>query len=242
MNQYALKQTDGQQRHHRRHGKRGQLVAWIGLMLVLCIFARTARSAPDLKEAKRIIKQVQQKYQQVQSLRADFEQIFIWQLAGETQQVKGTIYLKEGNKYRIETNSQLIVTDGETVWTYSRPDSQVIIDQLNHAQGNPLPKDLLFQYAEEFEPAKFQEEELNGTKTFRINLVPKDEEGFITSMIIWVDKETLLTIKVEQTDINDNINTYFISNIKENTELEPSLFHFDVPEHSEIVDLRESNP
>ena len=73
-----------------------------------------------------------------------------------------------------------------------------------------------------------------------LNLLPKDEDAFITSMKIWVDASSWLTIKVEQVDINDNVNTYIIGNIKENLQLEDSLFNFEIPEDCEVVDLRES--
>ena len=73
-----------------------------------------------------------------------------------------------------------------------------------------------------------------------LKLLPKDEDAFITSMKIWVDASSWLTIKVEQVDINDNINTYIIGNIKENLQLDDTLFNFEIPPDSEVVDLRES--
>ena len=192
------------------------------------------------KSAKEIVKRVQKKYKELRSLKADFEQEFIWQLAGETQTVKGLLYLSAGNHYRIETDTQTIVTNGTTVWIYSEPDNQVIIDSMDESGENPLPKDLLFQYSEEYKPELAGEEKFNGEKTYVLNLLPKDEDAFITSMKIWVDASSWLTIKVEQVDINENVNTYIIGNIKENLQLEDSLFNFEIPEDCEVVDLRES--
>jgi outer membrane lipoprotein-sorting protein len=61
----------------------------------------------------------------------------------------------------------------------------------------------------------------------------------VTSMKIWVDAETWLTRKIEQIDINGNLNSYTVNNVKENIELKDSLFQFEVPADAEIVDLRE---
>ena len=210
----------------------------LSILLSLC-FTPPAANA-NSKRAKEIIKKVQKKYKELQSLKADFEQEFIWQLVGETQTIKGLLYLSAGNHYRIETDTQTIVSNGTTVWIYSEPDNQVIIDSMDKSEENPLPKDLLFQYSEEYKPELAGEEKFNGEKTYVLNLLPKDEDAFIKSMKIWVDASSWLTIKVEQVDINDNVNTYIIGNIKENLQLEDSLFNFEIPEDCEVVDLRES--
>ena len=210
----------------------------LSILLSLC-FTPPAANA-NSKRAKEIIKKVQKKYKELQSLKADFEQEFIWQLVGETQTIKGLLYLSAGNHYRIETDTQTIVSNGTTVWIYSEPDNQVIIDSMDKSEENPLPKDLLFQYSEEYKPELAGEENFNGEKTYVLSLLPKDEDAFIKSMKIWVDASSWLTIKVEQVDINDNINTYIIGNIKENLQLEDSLFNFEIPPDSEVVDLRES--
>lgn len=194
----------------------------------------------DSKRAEKIIKKVREKYKDLKSLSADFEQEFVWELAGETQVVKGLIYLSSANHYRIETDMQTIVADGTTVWIYSKPDNQVIIDLMKKSAENPLPKDLLFQYSEEYTPNLIGEEKVADRKTYVLSLLPKDEEAFIKSMKIWVDESSWLTIKVVQVDINDNINTYSIENIKEDVELAPSLFSFQIPPDSEVVDLREA--
>lgn len=210
----------------------------LSILLSQC-FTPPATNA-NSKRAKEIIRKVQKKYQELQSLKADFEQEFIWQLAGETQTIKGLLYLRAGNHYRIETDTQTIVTNGTTVWIYSEPDNQVIIDSIDKSEENSLPKDLLFHYSEEYEPELAGEQKFNGEKTYVLNLLPKDEDAFIMSMKIWVDASSWLTVKVEQVDINDNINTYIIGNIKENLQLEDSLFNFEIPPDSEVVDLRES--
>jgi len=192
------------------------------------------------ENAKDIIKRVKEKYSKITSLQADFEQIFSWELAGETQKVQGTISLTSGNSYRIETDSQLIVTNGQDVWIYSKSDGQVIVDLIDKSGENPLPKDLLFKYSEEYKPHLVSEEKIDDKKVYVLNMVPKDEDGLIASMKIWVDASSWLTLRIEQVDINENVNTYNIRNIRENVELDPSLFNFTIPHDSEVVDLREN--
>lgn len=188
--------------------------------------------------AKDIIKNVKKKYESIQSLKANFKQIYVWKLAGETQTLEGTLLLKSGDRYRIETNDQIIVTDGKKVWTYSKANNQVIIDVLTKSDENKLPKDLLFRYSEDYVPHYIGEEEVDGRKTYLLNLVPKDQDAFIKSMKIWVDASDWLTIKISQTDLNDNVNTYFVTNIEDNVDLPNSLFSFQIPPGAEVIDLR----
>jgi chaperone LolA len=200
--------------------------------IALCAEMATAQNARD------VIKNVKKKYEELQSLKADFQQEYVWELAGETQRLKGTLYLKAGNNYRIETESQIIVTNGKTVWTYSAENQQVIIDHFKATEENPLPKDLLFKYSEEYTPHLVGDEKLDGSKAHVLNLVPKGKDAFVKSMKIWVNSSLWLTVKIEQKDINDNVNTYWVRNIHENLKLEDSFFTLKIPEGAEVVDLR----
>ncbi len=209
-------------------------IAIIALSLVM------AQNALALgMSAKDIIKKVNQKYKMLKTLQADFQQTFKWELAGETQTIEGSIYLMESSHYRIETATQAIVTDGATVWTYSKQAEQVIIDRLGNSDESQLPKNLLFKYSKDYKPSLLREEKLDGRKIYVLELIPKDEEAFIKSMTIWVDADKWFTRKIEQVDINDNLNTYILSNIREDVELTPDVFQFEIPKEAEIVDLRE---
>lgn len=210
---------------------------FLTLLVVLCYYV--CGTEPTLAQsAKEIIKNVKKKYDGLQALKADFEQVYVWELAGETQKLKGTLYLKAGNNYRIETDDQIVVTNGQTVWTYSKEQKQVIIDHLKVTEENPLPKDLLFKYSEEYTPHLAGEEKIDDKKMLVLNLIPKDKDAFVKSMRIWVDPTLWLTVKIEQRDINDNMNTYWVRNIQENIKLEADFFHFKIPEGAEVVDLR----
>lgn len=205
--------------------------------ILLCILVALPLTG-HANNARDIVKRVKETYESMSSLKADFKQTYVWALAGETQTLEGTMALKAGDKYRIETESQIIVTNGEIVWTYSKTNNQVIIDHLSTSEENPLPKDLLFKYSEEYQPHLLGEDTLNGKKVYVLNLIPKDEEAFIQSMKVWVNPEHWLTVKIEQRDINDNVNTYVVSNIEQNVALPDSLFVFQAPEKAEVVDLR----
>ncbi|MCH9006753.1 outer membrane lipoprotein carrier protein LolA [candidate division KSB1 bacterium] len=215
-------------------------IFYISLFSFLFSLFLPINSPAFTKKGKDIIKEVKKKYDGLTSLQADFVQTFKWELVGEMQSVKGTIYLMAGNHYRIETEDQVVVTDGATVWTYSKRNQQVIVDLLDKSEESSLPKDLLFKYSEDYTPILLGEVMFDDRKTYQLNLIPKDEDAFIKSMKIWVDASNWFTTKIEQVDINDNVNTYILRNIRENIELDPTIFKFEIPEDAEVVDLRES--
>ncbi len=55
---------------------------------------------------------------------------------------------------------------------------------------------------------------------------------------VWIDKREWLTGRVEYEDINENITTYNFSNITFDKKLQDSLFRFQSPPGTEIIDMR----
>jgi len=190
------------------------------------------------ESAEAIVKKVRENYEKLQSMQADFVQNYTWSLAGETQTLEGKILLKKGDRYRVETKTQTIVTDGATVWTYSPEKQQVIIDHLSKTAEDPLPRELILKYTRDFK-AKFLGTDKSGkTDLYRIYFTPRDENSFVSEVTAWIEKDTWLAKKIEQHDINDNTTVYELKNIQRDVALAENLFTFKIPDSVEVVDLR----
>lgn len=190
------------------------------------------------EKAEEIVSKVRDMYEKLESLQGEFEQQYTWSLAGETQVLNGTLYLKKGDRYRIETPNQLIITDGKTVWTYSPDKMQVYIDHLSKSKENPLPRDLLIKYTRDFRPQLLRSEKFENSDCYVIKLTPSDDHSFVESVTAWIDKSTWLAIRIEQIDINDNRTTYVLKNVSRNIKLSDALFTFNIPADTEVVDMR----
>ena len=190
------------------------------------------------EDAGKIIAKVRSTYEGLQSLTADFEKDYTWALAGETQTLTGKLFLKKGDRYRIETDLQTIVTDGKTVWTYSPEKAQVFIDRMEKSEENPLPRDLLVKYTSEFKPQYLHGETVNGRDCHVVQLNARDEEAYARSVTVWVDKKSSVAVQIEQRDLNDNITIYRLKNFSLNLPLNDQLFTFAVPEKTEVIDWR----
>jgi len=211
-------------------------LSFVGAVLCWALSFRAAAFAQE--DAGKIIAKVRSTYDNMQSLTADFEKDYTWALAGETQTLAGKLYLKKGDRYRIETDVQTIVTDGKTVWTYAPGKSQVFVDRLEKSEENPLPRDLLVKYANEFKPKYLRSETVNERDCHVVLLEAREAEAFARSVTVWVDKKSSVVVQIEQRDLNDNITTYRLKNFALNPALSDQLFTFEIPANTEVIDWR----
>jgi len=206
-----------------------------GIVIALLFLCRPVAAQ---ETAETIVKKVRENYEKLQSLQADFVQNYTWSLAGESQVLEGKLYLKKGDRYRVETATQTIVTDGATVWTYSPEKQQVFIDRLSKNAENPLPRELLVKYARDFKAKLLGVEKIGKTETYRIRFTPRDEDSFVREVTAWIEKDSWLARKIEQHDINDNVTLYELKNLQRDAALGDQLFIFKIPESVEVIDLR----
>lgn len=190
------------------------------------------------ESAEAIVKKVRENYEKMQSMQADFVQNYTWSLAGETQTLEGKIFLKKDDRYRVETATQTIVTDGATVWTYSPEKQQVIIDHLSKTAEDPLPRELIVKYTRDFKAKLLGTDKSGKVDLYRIHFTPRDENSFVSEVTAWIEKDTWLAKKIEQHDINDNVTVYELKNIQRDVALADNLFTFKIPDGLEVVDLR----
>ncbi len=186
-----------------------------------------------------IIEEVQEKYEEIEDISATFKRIESFKLTGTISETIGKIYIKDGVKYRFESDDQSIATNGETVWTYNSISKQFIIDRVRKNSGALLPRDMLFKYPKEYYSTLLREEKMNDKDIFVIKLDPRESvHGYIKSMKIWVEDDEWLIHKIETTDLNDNTSTFEISNIVLDKGLKDDFFKLNATDDMNVVDLR----
>jgi outer membrane lipoprotein carrier protein len=205
------------------------------LILVLLGFS----GAFTAESISKIIKELQKRYEQIVNLSADFQQIEQFKLTGSENETNGKIYIKNGVKFRLETDEQTVVTDGKTVWTFSRMNNQVLIDRVKEGEGSLLPRDLLFKYPRDYYATLLEETKIGSEKYFCIKLDPKEGvQGYIKTMKMWVNTKTYIIAKIEYSDFNDNVSIFEIRRADTATVLPDSLFVFKPAAGMQVVDLR----
>ena len=188
--------------------------------------------------SQEIIQKVEQKLSEQKTVVAKFEEQYIWKLTGETQTIKGEFTLKGESQFRITTDDQLIVSDGKTLWTYSKPAGRVLIDKVENAENDWLPQKLFLKTQKEYRNRLSGEEIVQDRKCYVIEFDAEKKDLYITGMKVWVDEEFWIPQKIEQTDISRNRTIYKLSEVRTGSPIEDSIFEFKVPEGAEIIDLR----
>lgn len=188
-------------------------------------------------DAREIIENVQDRYDDMTDATITFSQSVRFKVSKAEQSVKGTLFFKKPNKYRIETEERTIVTDGKTSWSWSPRNRQVVIDNYKEETHSLSPEQLLLSYPKDYYSTYVGEEKFAGQSAHVLKLTPKEDNTFATAMKIWVSKDWLIR-KVEITDINGAVTTYVIEKISVDTDLPDSKFTYQVPDKSEIIDLR----
>jgi outer membrane lipoprotein-sorting protein len=67
-----------------------------------------------------IMKNVEHRLADQKTVKARFEEVYVWKLTGEKQTVKGEFLLKGDDRFRITTDDQIVVSDGKTIWTFKK--------------------------------------------------------------------------------------------------------------------------
>lgn len=186
-----------------------------------------------------IIEEVQDIYEDMEYFSAEFIQKEQFRLTGSENETIGKIYIRNGIEYRLETEDQVVVTDGKVVWSYSFHNKQVIIDYVKEGDASLLPRDMLFKYPKNYYSDLIKKENINGNEYYVLKMTPKENiHGYVKSMKLWVDVESYLINKIEYDDLNDNTSSFTIEKVDIKTELPDSLFRFNPPPQSELIDMR----
>ena len=188
-------------------------------------------------DAEKIISHLQKKYDGMKDATISFTQKVQFNFTKKEQTFSGKITMKRGNKYRIEVGEQTIVTDGKTVWTYSKPNKQVLVNMYQEDEETLTPDKIMTALPKEYKSEIVGEEKIGKFKTTILKLQPK-ESSTIKSMKVWVDESEWLMRQIQIQDVSDNLSTYMIDEIKMNTGVADSYFKFDAPKGVEVIDMR----
>ena len=208
-------------------------------ILILVFFIFIIRAAAE--DVNDIIENVQETYEDMDFLSATFKQIETFRLTGSVSETVGKIYVSHGEKYRFESDNQIIATDGKTVWAFNRNTNQLLIDNVRENSSVLLPRDLLFKYPKKYFATLLKTEEENGKKLYVIKMDPKEDVyGYVKSMKIWVEDDSWLIRKVETTDLRNNTSVFEITDVDTQSKLSDKLFSIHADENVEVIDRRQN--
>ncbi len=206
------------------------------LLFVLLLSATVGSAAGET--AKEVLENVRDRYESITDGEVRFTQKVVFAMARIEQEVTGTLVFKKEHKYRVEYEGQVIVTDGETVWSYSRSTNQVLVDHFKINERSLTPERILGNAPDDYTPTLVGKEKIGKIETIIVKLTPPETGGMVKSMKVWVQEGEWLIRRVELLDLHGKQTTYQVHSIKTNTGIPDSRFVYQPPAGVEIIDLR----
>jgi len=210
----------------------------IAVALAVCL--ASAISAAALPNVHAVAQAVDEHYNHMQSLQAEFTEIY--QGSGTERTESGTLWLKKPGKMRWEYRSpeeKLFVGDGKSAWLYLPGEKQVRKSSMRNLDDlrsplafllgkTKLEKELrVLSFAPDVQPWKPEDSMLRG--------VPRGLEDRVSQVLLEITPNHQIA-RILIHGVDDSITEYRFSDQKENLELSDGKFHFAVPPGSEVVE------
>jgi outer membrane lipoprotein-sorting protein len=207
------------------------LVIWMLTLYITCGITQS--------DVNKIIKDVQKKYQNIQMVYVDFKQVNRFKLTDIKSEINGTIWISQNDRFRLETEDQVMVSDGTTFWRFNKLENQVLIDYAKKSQQDVFLNNFLFKIDEVYFSQVAGETKIDGKKVYEIKLTPrKPDESFFNYVKVWLYDKSWELEKVLYVDFNENEVEYLIEKMELNPVVTGNVFNFEIPEGVEAVDLR----
>jgi outer membrane lipoprotein-sorting protein len=215
------------------------------LVVGACLAGLLAGGAAGL-DGPGIVRKMQARFEKVQTLSARFEKQHHWQLVDQKTRLKGRLYVEKPGKFRFETDVQTVATDGSTAWNYVPDNEQVLVSGYGKVQEDRSFEKMLFdlillgagEYTSAFVASYDGDARVRGSQCHLLVLDAREADRYVSRVRVWVDRKHWQVRRVEYRNINEDLTTYELWDIKVNKDLKPSLFTFEPPKGVEVVDLR----
>lgn len=179
-------------------------------------------------DANSILRELRNKFNSINDLTVDYSQ-----KAGGKVILNGKIIFKKENKYRVENKNQIVGSDGVAAWNYNSTQKKYIITNYDSENNSIYSINyLVYQLPNECILSARTEGNLKV-----LELTPKSTNLQFKRIELWINTDYLIQ-KIVLSDLNNNTNEISLSNYKLNQKISDSLFSFNPPEGTKVIDLR----
>lgn len=187
------------------------------------------------QNAETIFKNAVDKLKSHNNIEITFDYNMINVEAGIYETMDGIGYL-QGNAYKLKILGQDIICDGTTIWTYNVDAEEVMISDVDNADGNGSPLSIINSYYDNI-TAKIINDAGNIKK---IEVKPLVADENLEKLIVTLNTKTSEIKDLHVFDKNKNEFVYVIKTFVTNQKLPSDFFTFkesDYPD-AEIIDMR----
>lgn len=196
-------------------------------------------------QATAILEKLRQRYEGFKSMEANFT--LTLEIPDEHKEVQTGKLVQKGDKYRLDLESQSIISDGETLWLHLKNNNEVQINDVPSEEeaaeaGILSPKDLLRIYEKgEYVYALTNQYAKEGKLIEEIEFKPLDKNSEYSKLRVAIDKKTNDIVSVIAFSKDNSRYTLAINKLVPNKNYENGVFKFDKSKFPGVYmeDLRE---
>jgi outer membrane lipoprotein-sorting protein len=210
-------------------------------LLLISLLIPFGTSAQDAK-AKGILDELSKKTKSYSSMQADFEYQMLNTKDDIDETQEGSL-LSKGDQYRLNIAGQIILSDGQTVWTILPDAEEVQVSEVPEEDESEYisPNNILSLWEKGFKYKYDSEGNIGGKAVDVINLYPIEakEKSFHTiKLYVKKDRSGVERIEIKGKDGTDYI--YSINSFKVNQAVTDQKFRFSAEEfpNYDVIDLR----
>ncbi len=210
------------------------------ITLVFLFFNTSAIIAQsNNKKASEILDKVTQKTKSYKSIIMEFTYQMENPEANINEVTKGKVIVS-GDNYRLEIAGQLVISDGETLWTVIEDAEEVQVNEVSEDDESFSPTKLLSDYSKDYK-SKLEPKinELNGVSVYLLELTPNKKKSF-GHVNLYIKKDVMQPYRMEIFDSNQSVYTYTINKFETDKEIPDNVFTFSEDEFPDfdIIDMR----
>lgn len=194
------------------------------LIMILCVEIMAMKPA--------VISLIEKKYNQNSTIQSQFDLTIFWSVREKSEHKTGTMIIAPQNKFRIELNDEVFVSNGDRYWYYNSKTAQVTIENVKKIDVSSLPSNLLQKYLTEY---NYSEKEKTGSVVVLEWNKEPNENSVYTSIEIWAEEKTGVIKKIQITDRNSNVNTYTFRRTIFGGKISGKIFDFKVPKNAQVL-------
>ncbi|MGY8931114.1 MAG: LolA family protein [Flavobacteriales bacterium] len=206
--------------------------------LIFILLTLSIHSYAQDEKSNEILQQLSINTQAYKNIDVDFNFKFenVTQEISENQ--KGNIKI-DSNKFRLELNQQIIISDDTTQWIYLKESNELQIMEYDSLDDMISPNKLFTIYEEGYKNSYVELKNESGITLHIIDLFPIESNAF-QKIQLQINSEKIQLHNIILFDKNGGSFTYLITKFSTDNNLDDNLFKFNPAEYPEIeiIDLR----
>lgn len=219
-------------------------ISALPLLLVLLLPAPRSLEGQD-SQAYRVLYAASDRYFEIETICAHFQQTIEVTLLRQTRKGEGTICQQRPDHFSMrfdDPEGDLVVIDGTFLWTFypSMDDKQVMRFSAEGAGGGfNFYKNFLEDPRGRFEAVHEGREAMGQGTSHKITLTPRKVDGVTSenfrSAIVWFDVDSSLITAVDIHETNESIRRVRLTDIRADIAIPEEVFRFVAPEGARML-------